>query len=329
MTPIEAPVLSEPNDAPATTAAEPAGAKAPAGPRPTTRRAKRPRARWNAFMLFLRRVHLYSGLFLIPWVMVYAISAILFNHGTWFTDADYRDLDASGPRMAAQPLDATTVAREILAAIDSGSAAQLDLAEAPRWSDALVEVEDESHDHLIRFDPETGEGTVRTREKSEPRPRSPFPRSVEWEPRDDYVAEVSQNGVPAVEALGLHGEEAELSRGPSVHFTATTPEGEAWNLSYDVSRESLRARPATREFDAREFVLRLHMTHGYPDRVSPHLFWVIGADILAIAFVVWAFSGLAMWVQMKKLRVWGLVTLGASLLTAGALGWGMFRALYG
>ncbi|MBI5772797.1 MAG: PepSY-associated TM helix domain-containing protein [Verrucomicrobia bacterium] len=36
---------------------------------------------WN---LLFRRMHLYLGMLLIPWVMIYALSTVLFNHHGWF-----------------------------------------------------------------------------------------------------------------------------------------------------------------------------------------------------------------------------------------------------
>lgn len=34
----------------------------------------------------MRVSHLYTGLFLAPWMAVYAVSAFCLNHGSWFTD---------------------------------------------------------------------------------------------------------------------------------------------------------------------------------------------------------------------------------------------------
>lgn len=36
---------------------------------------------WN---LIFRRTHLYLGMLLVPWVLVYALSTVLFNHHGWF-----------------------------------------------------------------------------------------------------------------------------------------------------------------------------------------------------------------------------------------------------
>jgi hypothetical protein len=40
--------------------------------------------RWMVWDRVMRVTHLYTGLFLVPWMMVYAISAFCLNHYTWF-----------------------------------------------------------------------------------------------------------------------------------------------------------------------------------------------------------------------------------------------------
>ena len=39
--------------------------------------------RWDRWM---RALHLYTGLFLVPWMTVYAVSAFCLNHKAWFTE---------------------------------------------------------------------------------------------------------------------------------------------------------------------------------------------------------------------------------------------------
>src|SRR5204862_6189765 len=34
----------------------------------------------------IRRLHLYAGLFMIPWVALYAFTGFLFNHGLWLPE---------------------------------------------------------------------------------------------------------------------------------------------------------------------------------------------------------------------------------------------------
>src|SRR5262245_33925407 len=50
----------------------------------TVRPVRRP---WyRVAMHWVRRIHLYSGLFMFPWVMLYGITALLFNHPGAFPD---------------------------------------------------------------------------------------------------------------------------------------------------------------------------------------------------------------------------------------------------
>lgn len=51
-------------------------------PSPVASGAKRQRSPrvWNRSMKMIRRVHLYSGLFLVPWVLLYGLTGYLFNH---------------------------------------------------------------------------------------------------------------------------------------------------------------------------------------------------------------------------------------------------------
>ena len=43
-----------------------------------------PNSRWSRVDSFMRLGHLYTGLFLVPWMAVYATSAFCLNHDRWF-----------------------------------------------------------------------------------------------------------------------------------------------------------------------------------------------------------------------------------------------------
>lgn len=42
--------------------------------------------RWQKWDYLMRVSHIYTGLFLIPWMLVYAVSAFCLNHNEWFTE---------------------------------------------------------------------------------------------------------------------------------------------------------------------------------------------------------------------------------------------------
>ena len=61
----------------------------------TSRSNSRSRVRYHAALKFIRRVHMYFELFLLPWVFLYGVSAFLFNHPDAFPDREVRTLDRS------------------------------------------------------------------------------------------------------------------------------------------------------------------------------------------------------------------------------------------
>lgn len=50
----------------------------------TVKRKKKLSSRMN---MWIRRIHLFSGLFMLPWVLLYGFTALLFNHPTYMTDS--------------------------------------------------------------------------------------------------------------------------------------------------------------------------------------------------------------------------------------------------
>jgi len=42
--------------------------------------------RWAWWDRLMRALHLYTSLLLVPWMIVYAVSAFCLNHSTWFSD---------------------------------------------------------------------------------------------------------------------------------------------------------------------------------------------------------------------------------------------------
>ncbi|MEM6570639.1 MAG: hypothetical protein AAF957_19670 [Planctomycetota bacterium] len=78
------------------------------------RRKRRSRA-----MTVIRRVHLYSGLVLVPWVLLYGVTAFLFNHPSVATDRVREHIEA--PALEGTPfegeIDAEELARIVAAAI--------------------------------------------------------------------------------------------------------------------------------------------------------------------------------------------------------------------
>lgn len=73
----------------------------------------------------VRRGHLYTGLFLLPWVVVYGVTAFLFNHPSAFADAPTTRFGADV--LADTPLDGIPsperIADDVVAALNAKAAA--------------------------------------------------------------------------------------------------------------------------------------------------------------------------------------------------------------
>ena len=50
------------------------------------------RNRYSVVLRLIRRIHLYTGLFMTPWVFLYGVSGFLFNHPGAFSGGDVRSL---------------------------------------------------------------------------------------------------------------------------------------------------------------------------------------------------------------------------------------------
>src|SRR3954465_14895470 len=91
----------------------------PVRPRPRSRA----RIRSHAAMKLVRRSHMYAGLFLIPWVFLYGVTAFLFNHPDAFPDREVRTssrADAAGTPLECFPT-APTLATAVVDALNSRS----------------------------------------------------------------------------------------------------------------------------------------------------------------------------------------------------------------
>jgi len=97
----------------------------PTPPKPTG--LKRPsRPLWKRFTHWIRRGHLYLGLFLVPWAVLYGFTGFLFNHPFSFRDtpnATYYRSALEGTPMASLP-DATEQAKLVVAKLNEQQSPQ-------------------------------------------------------------------------------------------------------------------------------------------------------------------------------------------------------------
>jgi hypothetical protein len=312
-----------------------------------TARKSRLRTRSNAAMKQVRRAHLYAGLFMTPWVLLYGATAMLFNHPDAFPDRETRRF---GPEQAVgTPLEdfpgAVRLAERIVNAMNvdgpgggeggHGPYRLVRPGEARFNRDLFATAEGErGEEHSIRVDLHSGRGRIRMGEPEEPdagRREAPF-ATEEPLPIDPAPGRLLEDGLPAVlSRLGVPGEVTLSPRfGPDLEFFAEASDGEVWKVSYPLTRGTLSGRPANAEdetLSTRVFLLRLHMAHTYPSRIDARWFWALAVDAMFLSMVGWAATGLLMWWQMKNVRRVGAVVLLLSGVVATLVALGMHHAL--
>jgi len=298
------------------------------------------RSRWNHAMKLVRRIHLYSGLFMFPFVILYGSTAFLFNHPAAFSEVEsprmFDEREIAGTPLTQLP-QAREIAGQVVAAIETaerakGSQATFKLIEDDvhfARPQAIVTAKDGDNRYGVSVFLDDGTGSVRTFKEQPPAPaKAPAP-FVDRELKVEAPLEQKlRDGVPGMlEKLSLKTQEIASVSIPDLQFRMEV-DGKRYFVSYNMQRGSLTATDTIPEgMAARRFLTRLHLAHGYPDRINLRWFWALAVDAMFVAMIFWGISGLFMWWQIKKTRFWGVLLFLASLIICTVLFAGMHASL--
>lgn len=314
----------------------------PAQPAPARRR--RPLHRRAVHVI--RRGHLYCGLFLLPWVLLYGVTAFLFNHPEAFPDRPMATFGRDA--LAGTPLELPPAPGEIAAAVVAGLNARGDgtasyaLAEpheAKFTRDAaFATAKADGQEVSVLLNVNGSGGTVRSRPVPPPKPEETAPFAVGPSPRGgrtkggdrpapksasrpaegltlaDPFGDRIKAAVPVVlERTGFPAGDVTVTSVPDVSFRMTDGE-KVWRATYNPLTGAVGGKPdgepSGEGLSTRSFLLRLHTAHGYPsDPGEARWVWAVVVDAMASVMVFWAVSGLVMWWQIKATRRAGLVVL--------------------
>jgi hypothetical protein len=309
-------------------------------------------------MHLARRAHLYFGLFLFPWAVLYGVTAFLFNHPTAFSDAPSVSFGASA--LKGTPLEVlpspNEQAEQVVKALNEKQKPATPYARAGEAKYArefaFATAKGDGFTVNVLFDVKNGGGTVRTtpvREKKEPE-RAPFATGSAPEPKrggapkapresrdgiklPDPLHERVKAAVPSVlERTGFAAGEVAVTSVPDITFPIEA-DGRVWTASYNALTGSVTGAPEgakpESELSARRFLTRLHLAHGYPGEANGKWFWALVVDAMAFTMCFWGVTGLVMWWQIKATRWPGLLVLALSAACATALALEMHAALTG
>lgn len=318
----------------------------------------KPRARPFArqLMQFVRRTHLYVGLLLFPWAILYGVTGFLFNHPTILADAPtthFTRADVIGtplektPSPHDQALAVVAALNEMQKPTRPYELAAGEAHYATRES-FIATVKADKRTFFVVFEPNSSSGTIRETTPPTAAESAPFATGAGDAPRqrgmgmmgpmkhnhagvkiDGSIVDVIKSGVPSLmERKGFPRGEVAVTTAPDVKFPMQA-DGALWTAIYNpiTTNVSGSIGPPRSDLSLRSFLLRLHLSRGYPGEVTTKWFWAIGVDAIAIILCFWGISGLFMWWQIKSTRTLGLIALTLGLLTALLLGLGMHAVL--
>ena len=279
------------------------------------------RRRW---IKTVRRVHLYIGLFLVPWVILYGVSALLFNHPGWMNkrsvvlldQADLNDTQFAHPFMVEPAVES---AWQAISTQMGDQAIDATISNQRIIGKYRVRASNETEQLSIYISPQATGGTVYRTPKD----------SVSTHPFEslsdiDLPEEMLPNKTDVetlLAAMNVEAEKARMDRGPTLIFDAQTDQ-DRWRFEINlkdgsISTDNLATRNGTST--VRSFMTRLHKLHVYPYAYSARWIWSLIVDMMGGAMVVWGLTGLVMWWQMRRLRSIGLVVTIAGGTTIGVL----------
>ncbi len=302
-------------------------------------------------MHFVRRGHMYCGLFLLPWAILYGVTGFLFNHPTAFADTPTKSFGASelaGTAFANRPSPAEYAAQVLLALPQYGADKLPDFVivepEQARYTRdfAFATVRTDEQEISLLFDVNSPNGTIRAKQLPSPSERREKPKMIAFGPRTEKTGtkfripnaldDRLKATVPVVlERSGFASGAVTVTSVPDLVFFAHDGTGK-WRFTYNAVTETLTGVPADtiaapEELSTRRFLTRLHLAHGFPHNANVKWFWAIIVDVMSFVMIFWGISGFFMWWQLKASRKWGAAVLMVSVVVATALGFGMHELL--
>ena len=274
-----------------------------------------------------RRLHMYFGLVLLPFVLLYGTTALLFNHSSWMSTSDYFR-SSSEPFLAAQqdaPSEIVTQISKELSTREEFDFTGYDEDSVELVNEHIFDVEEDGFRYRYRFIPMEPKAFVQRTPTSEPTD-SEFTVS----PLDFAPAPSIAQLVEAIEE-DHNGSEARIRSASDVRFVANINQ-EKWVLTCDLQTGKVthnKFEEPRSDFNWRSYLLRLHKTRGYPrDGDSVRLGWAVAVDVMGLLMLFWGLSGIIMWWQMKPFRLTGGVLVLVGVLLCGSLGYWLYQAVY-
>lgn len=294
-------------------------------------------------LMIVRRVHLYSGIFMFPFVLLYGFTGWFFNHPGLFTGDEVRtfsgaDVGDGSLAMLPKPIEAAQAVVDemnVESFVVGGPEIVLSEQRTPTYSGFLsYTVATDEQTHQVKINPITGAGEIRTTLIEEDQSASESKTNPLADIRSvrlpgDALAQVQTKVPDIIEEFGLSTGEAMSGRRSAKLVFAAEADGVPCIVTYSVADGTITSvrdddRPT---MNSKTFLQRLHLARMYSPGWDVRWVWALLVDVMFVSMVFWGVSGLMMWWQVKRTRWIGGGVLITSLVFAAMLALNMHDSL--
>ena len=196
----------------------------------------------------LRRVHMYAGLLMLPWVLLFGLSGILFNHPNLGEEVVGRPVPADElGRAGIAPWDARQIAERVLERVhaDGQPALRLDPDHSAELTGfTVLSAPSPQGQHMLLLDMQEARGVLVSRTARRAPEGSTFPkRQVPLADVSTKAVEQSLGGLLEARQLTSLGPlRAHPKIAPELRFVVRDADDAQWNLTYDLGSGTLSGR---------------------------------------------------------------------------------------
>lgn len=292
--------------------------------KPSSGSGRRSKARWTKTMIFLRRFHLYAGLFLLPWVFLYGITGAMYNHQWLLPEVSMQPFPPS--TLAGAPVENFPVpaelAEKVVDAIEEQAGdvtIEVDSTHAAEFTNnVMYEVLSDGNRYVVEINPVDHSSNLIKHPPATFKPKKLLGKVQNIDLQPSPIAALADSVPTVLQAAGIENASTPKPLGWSkLNFVATV-DGQPARVTYVLKDGHVELSHYTGEpgMSLRSFFMRLHTTHGQGPHWNGRMFWTLILDAMAFAMVCWGMTGLLMWWQIKRTRRIGAAVLALSLLTA-------------
>ncbi|GAB4517727.1 MAG: hypothetical protein Tsb004_28110 [Allomuricauda sp.] len=268
-----------------------------------------------------RKIHLYAGLLMIPFLFLFGLSGFLFNHSTFFhgRDAVVHEIESWDKPSRLLP-DLEMVSQQLMLELSEKGVLKTDMVVSDiGFEDNLViRSAAEKADYRLEYNLSNDHVKILTLPDFAQNATVDYGKVTFGEP--DLEAKLIDLSDRILKGRGLQPGNTGVQRMPFMVFHAADGKNQ-YRVGFNIINGSYFVDDMNKKsFKLDYFLLNLHQEHGYPiGEFNMKTLWVLFADALSILFMIWAITGLIMWLKLRKHLVLGLILISLSLLLVFAL----------